>query len=785
MEYVAGIPINDYCDQHRLTVPQRLQLFKQVCEGVQHAHQKSIVHRDLKPSNILVTEVDGKPLPRIIDFGIAKTISIGPREMETLFTQAGALVGTPGFMSPEQLDPKNADIDTRTDVYSLGVLLYTLLTGTMPFSGVQWNKKPIDEILRELREEEPPSPSTRVASSEGTTLEAAGLRRTDPQQLASTLRGDLDWITMKAMEKDRERRYASPADLALDLQRYLENRPVLARQPSLGYRLRKYVARNRILATAVALGTVMVITFIGLQAVQLRRTTRERDRANRITEFMTRMFEVADPNEARGNTITVREVLDKASKDIESQLSNDPQLQAQMMSVMGDVYHRLGLLTKAETLLNKSMETERRVLAPDDSEAASTTSRLASTMADEGKLADAEKLLRPLVEVEKRKLGPENQKTLVCENLLATTLHGQGKFADAVKMYREVLETQRRVYGPDDPITLTLMSNIAAALADSGSHSPEIEKLDNQVLESRRRTLGPDHPDTLRSMANLGIVLTSQGNRAVEAEKLLQDTLDRQKQILGPEHPDTLGTMGALTSVYELEYRYADEEKLVRETLAIEQRVLGPEHGDTIAALANLGGCLGLQKRYSQAEEVSRRAIEIEKRALPPEHPTTLQTKANLADILEAERHLSEADQLVREVLDTDQRVLGPDNPMTIQAVYILGKIQKDQGKLNDAEKTLSQGRATASRALPPDDPRTALYTYALAQNAAIRGNRTAALALLREALDHGLDPPTTVEIEKDADFKSLHGDPNFRAILVRTQERASATAPKSGTSSK
>lgn len=779
MEYVDGVPITDYCDRHKMDVRQRLELFRQVCEGVQHAHQKSVVHRDLKPSNILVTEVDGKPLPRIIDFGIAKSISIGQPHEQTLFTQVGALIGTPGFMSPEQLDSAVSDVDTRTDVYSLGVLLYLLLTGSMPFSGKDWRMMPLDQILRELREEEPPSPSTRVASSDEPTVETAELRSTNPEQLASALRGDLDLITMKAMEKNRDRRYATPSDLAADVLRYLESRPILARPASPGYRLRKYVARNRILATAGALVAILAVTFIGMLAYQLHRTTRERDRANRITEFMTKMFEVANPTEARGNTVTVREILDKASQSIESDLKSDPQLQAQMMSVMGSVYHNLGLYEKAEPLLTHALEIERRELGPEDFETASTTSRLAASLADAGKLAQAEALLRPLVEIQKRKLGPTHRKTLICMNLLASTLHGQAKYADAEKMYREILDVQRRTYGPDDPITLTLMSNLAALLADAGSHSPEIEQLDREVLEARRRTLGLDHPDTLVSMGNLAIAIDNQGNRAPEAEKLLTDSIAGQRRILGPEHPDTLGSMMVLASVYELEYRFADEEKLARETMEIQRRVDGPDHSDTLGSMTNLASALRFQKRYSEAEQLCRQALAGEARGMSPEHSTTIATKATLADILELERKLPEAEKLDLEVIETERHVFGPDNPATIQSDYVLGKIRKDQGRLEEAEAIFLRDRADFSRVLPPDAPATALAIHALARIAALRGDRTKALSLLRESLDHGLDPPTSQDIEREPDFRSLRGDPKFQAILSDIRQKFPAPTPK------
>ena len=311
---------------------------------MQHAHQKAIMHRDLKPSNILVVEVDGRPMPRIIDFGIAKAIS-QQADDETLVTRAGGMVGTPGYMSPEQADPTVLDVDTRTDVYSLGVVLYELLTGVLPFDARQWQTKPFHVILRQLHEEDPPSPSTRI-SGDPTSTTAAQHRNTDPRQLASLLRGDLDWIALKALEKDRARRYGTPSELAADIDRYLRNEPVVARPASTAYRTKKYIQRHKFGVAAATAMALLLIAFAVMQAIQLRRITRERDRADRVTAFMTGMFKVSNPSEARGNDIRAREILDKSAKDIDTGLTNDPELQAQMMNVMGTVYQSLGLTSK-------------------------------------------------------------------------------------------------------------------------------------------------------------------------------------------------------------------------------------------------------------------------------------------------------------------------------------------------------------------------------------------------------------------------------------------------------
>ena len=318
MEYVPGLPITEYCDKHRLTIRQRLELFVKVCEGVQHAHQKGIIHRDLKPSNVLVEELDQKPVPKIIDFGLAKAV-IGTRLTDaTMFTEAGGVVGTPDYMSPEQAD-REPNIDTRTDVYSLGIILYELLVGTLPFAAEQLRQNGVEAMLQKICHEEPPRPSTRLKSLGKSSTNSAANRREEPQTLERRLRGELDWITIKALEKDRNRRYGSPSELAADVDRYLRDQPVLAGAPSAAYRAGKFVKRHRLVVGVAALVLVLLLAFAVTMAFQARRIAKERDRANReaeaskrVSDFMANMFKVSDPGEARGNTVTAREILDHA-----------------------------------------------------------------------------------------------------------------------------------------------------------------------------------------------------------------------------------------------------------------------------------------------------------------------------------------------------------------------------------------------------------------------------------------------------------------------------------------
>jgi serine/threonine protein kinase len=731
MEYVDGPTITRYCDNQKLKIQERLQLFIKVCEGVQHAHQKAIIHRDLKPSNVLVVEVDGKPVPRIIDFGIAKAISSQANAEQTMLTQAGALVGTPGFMSPEQADPRVQDVDTRTDVYSLGVILYVLLTGTLPFDLDDWKKKPFDELLKQLREEDPPSPSVKLREEKDTATDSATKRATEPRQLVSLLRGDLDWIAMKALDKDRARRYGTPSELAADLDRYLQNKPVVARPASAGYRLKKYVQRHRLAVAAASGAVTLLVAFAINEAVQLRRITRERDRANRITDFMTSMFKDSDPNKARGNTITAREILDNGSQEIDKGLEKDPELQAQMMSVMGDVYVNLGLYARGQPLLAKSAEIRRRVLGPESPDTLEATDRLAHVISLEGHYPDAEKLQRETLEIRRRTLGPQNPATASTMMHLGSTLALEGHFPEAEKLEREALEIRERRQGTENVETADAMTNLGYALRAEGKNA-EAAELDRQAFEIRSRVLGPEHLDTVAALANQSWDLLLQ-RKLEQAEKLQQQTLDIRRRILGPEHPDTVGSMGRLAVILLNEKRYAEAEKLQRETVEIRGRTLGSEHPDTARSIGNLAGTLQMEGRLPEAEKLFRQELDIDTRVLGPEHQATLTAMSDLAGILGSEMRYAEGEKLTRQTLDIERRILGPDDPVT------------------------------------------ATTTFNLAMFAALRGQRDEALLLVGQAIDHRLPLYIMQGIGTNPNFSPFHGDPRFEALVKRAQERIAA----------
>ena len=655
MEYVPGVPVTQYCDRKRMTPHERLKLFIKICEGVQHAHQKAVIHRDLKPSNILISEIDGKPAPHIIDFGIAKASTPGPDQV--LLTRIGSFVGTPGYMSPEQTDSDVQDIDTRTDVYALGVILYEMLAGWLPFDVKTWQGKSIHEVLRQVREVDPPRPSVKLKSDPKKLVQLAKARSIEPRRLIHEISGDLDWITMKAIEKDRSRRYDSPNALAADIQRYLDDEPVLASPPSATYRAQKFVRRHRVAVIGAAAVAVMLVVLAVSMMIQAIRISRERDRANReaaaatsALNFLTGLFQVSDPSEARGNSITAREILDKGSKQIESSLGAQPEVQSRLMMTIGGVYQSLGLYGPAQSLFQQALDTRTRVLGPQNPDTLLSEASLAATLRREGKLADAEKMLRQTLDAQTKTIGPDNPDTLLTLVALATDLGEQDRHGEQESLLRQALEKQRRVLGPDNPATLKTMNNLADALRAQGDYSGS-EQLLRQALEIQRKSLGADHPDTLRTQFNLAAVLSYEGHLS-DAETLQRQTLESRRRVLGPDHADTLTTMDNLASILQAENRYPESEALRRETLAGEQKVLGPEHPWTLFTMSELANTLSVEGKYAEADKILHETLEIQRRTLGPASPAAAGTEYNLACNAALSGKRGEAIALLTQALD-------------------------------------------------------------------------------------------------------------------------------------
>lgn len=770
MEFVPGLPITEFCDEKKFTIEQRLELFVQACEGVQHAHQKAIIHRDLKPANILVIEVDGKPVPRIIDFGLAKAITRAPDDDQV--TRLGVFVGTPGYMSPEQADPHSGDIDTRSDVYSLGVILYELLTGSVP---LETRKQPLDEILRKLREDEAPRPSTRISANQAAIAQA---RSIEPTHLTDKLRGDLDWITMKALEKDRTRRYGAPSEIAADLRRYLNHEPVLARPATAVYRMRKYARRHRIGVVVAATAAVVLIGFLLLQSVELRRITRERDRANRerdratrVSDFMTDMFKVSDPSEARGNSITAREILDKASQDIASGLANEPELQARLMYTMGNVYSSLGLDSRAEDLLTRALTTQKRVLGWENRDTLETAASLSQSLRYQGRYADSEKLIRQTLDTQTRILGPKDPDTLRSMNSLGNTLSFEGDYAGADKLLRAAYEADRELRGPENLDTLKAMRDLSINLRIEGNLA-EAEKLQREGLEIERRVLGEEHPDTLNVMTSLANTSLLGGHYGT-AEKLGREIVEVESRILGKEHPNTLVAEYNLSRILFQEGHTREADSLIRATIEAQKRALGPEDFNTLLSMDVLAEALVEEGKKSEAESILREALAIKTRKSGPESVSTLFSMADLGETLQSEGKYSEAEIVLRKTYQSRLKVFGPEHHDTLYSQADLADLLSHQGHYAEAEQMLHQVEDTQRRVLGPDDPDLARTKYLLASSAARQGKLDDALDQLNQAIAHGLPPVVELGIEKDPDLKSLHGDQRFEKIIADARQHA------------
>ncbi len=598
MELVKGIPITEYCDKNNLDTRQRLDLFIDVCKAVQHAHQKGIIHRDIKPSNVMITLHDGKPVPKIIDFGIAKATQHRLTE-KTFFTEYQQFIGTPEYMSPEQAEMTGLDVDTRSDIYSLGVLLYELLTGTTPFEGDKLRSAAYDEIRRIIREDEPPRPSTRLSSLGDALSDVAKHRHVQPAQLCKIVRGDLDWVVMKALEKDRTRRYETANEFAQDIGRHLGDEAVSAGPPGVGYRLRKFVRRNRGPVTAAAAVAAVIIlgfvvsTAMYFQAEQAREketaaraeAVAARDEAERqaklsqaVADFLTNdVLGSADPYKAKGREVTVRYVLDAASKSIEGKFEDAPLVEASIRQTLGRTYQGLCRYEVAEPHLERALQIRQQQLGGEHLDTLKSMNDLAWLYFRQGRLDESEQLFLKPLEGRRRVLGEEHPDTLDTMQKLGWVYMPQARVDEAEPLFTKVLEIGRRVLGEEHPVMWRSMHGVAFLYANRGLYE-KAEQLCLKSLEIGRRVDGEGHPDVLDSMNNLAFHMYKNQGRYDEAERLLVKALETSRRLLGGEHPRTLYFMTNLGALYRDQGQYKEAERMLVKVVETSRHALGQQH---------------------------------------------------------------------------------------------------------------------------------------------------------------------------------------------------------------
>jgi len=684
MEYVKGLPITEHCDHHKLLIEDRLNLFLQVCHAVQHAHQKGIIHRDIKPSNILVSLEGDQALPKVIDFGIAKALA-QPLTERTFFTEQGQLFGTPEYMSPEQADMAIEDIDTRSDVYSLGVLLYVLLTGALPFDSKIIREGGIEHIRQVIREIDPKTPSTRLTGLGDQAKKIAVSRQTEVATLARCLHKELEWIPLKAMCKKRTERYRSASELSDDIENYLKGAPLIAGPPSTVYQLKKFVRRHGTLFTGIVAVLVVLIAGIVVSTLLTIGQARARAEAQAMSDFLRfSVFESLDPFKVGGRQITIRSVLDAASKSLneERKLESWPLAEAEIRATLGFNYWSLGLYEQHELHLGRALEICRAQRGDEDPNTLLWAMQLGWGYFQRSHYREAAQLFEESVAGMRRIIGLEDERTLHCLGALATVYGMQGRFQEAELVFTPALETARRM-----GIEEYFLGGVGWGYRLQG-HYQKAEDPSIKALELYRRQLGNKDYITLQWMRNLGELYRDMG-RYDEAEKLLREALDGWRDAWGAEHPETLRTSTVLGWLFYSQGRYDESQSLFDKTLKTARSVVGKTHFVTAQSKHGLGTVYLHQGQYDQAEPLLTNAWDILCRILSEENWASLSVKNTLGKLYTAQGQYAKAEELYLETIEVRQRRLGEDHPHTLESENDLAVLYRVQERYKEAEELL------------------------------------------------------------------------------------------------
>lgn len=707
MEHVRGVPLTTFAQGANpaaspLSRRERLALFTEVCDAVQHAHAKGVIHRDLKPANILVVaddEAPGRGRPKVLDFGVARATDADIAQA-TLQTDVGQLVGTVPYMSPEQVAGDPNELDTRSDVYTLGVILYELLCGRLPH---RLSDKTVPEAVRIINQDDPDPPS----------------------QVDRELRGDVQTIILKALEKDRARRYQTAADLAADVRRFLNDEPISARPPSTAYQLSKFARRNKgLMAGLSAAAALLVIGVAGVswQAVRATRgwdeaerrredaekaqaqAREEADNALAVNEFLNQMLASADPENTLGRDITVREVLDESSRAVGELRAARPRVHVSIRGTLSNTYRSIGELDRSLEHARAAYESARDAFGPESTLVIEAMRSLAIALAEKGEHAEAEEINREAITLVEKTSGRDSAAYALVHSELARVMLETGRIQEAVELWRTWLPQVERLLGVEHRETLTTMNNMAIALKDLGAYD-ESDALLRRLIEIRERVHGPDHPQTLYAINSLGANIQRQG-RNEEAEELFRRTLERRRRVLGNDHVSTIATAGNLGVTLISMGKLAEAEPLVAEALAGNRRLLGEEHAKTLIMMANQAYLLEELGRSDEAEALYRETIEIRRRATGGKDPETWAPMNNLATLYQRRGKLAEAEALFREVLDLCTQALPPGHPYAAIFTNNYADCLVDMGRYEEAEAGLTQSLEWLEAAFKPGHPR-------------------------------------------------------------------------------
>jgi len=717
MEYVDGVPITRFCDAKRLAIPDRLRLFQAICQAVHYAHQNLVVHRDLKPSNILVAEnTSGVPQVKLLDFGVAKLLNPSLSSVEVPVTRTMYRLMTPAYAAPEQV--RGEPVTTATDVYALGVILYELLSGHPPYR-LQHNT-PL-ELEQVICQQEPERPSTKVVRDEtvqhvdGSTrtisAAAVGIARGIPtDRLCRRLQGDLDNIVLKALRKEPRRRYGSVEQLARDVTRYLDGRPVEARPSTMGYRVKKYLRRHRV---AVLGATIVVLSLLaGIAGTAWQATVAtagwtqarlEAQKATQVTEFLMGLFEASDPSEALGEEITARVLLEGGLARAE-ELSNQPEVQAQMLDVVGLVYESLGSYDRARPLLERALVLRRRVFGPEHPDVAASLDNVAYLLDNQGQYDEAELLYREALAMRRKLLGPEHLEVAESLNNLAGLLRRRGNYGEADTLAREALAMYRTLLGEEHRLVAESLNNLALVLQDQGDYT-RAETLFREALALNRRLLGAENAEVAVNLNNLASLLRRKADYEA-AEPFAREALAIRRKIYGDVHPRVAFSLQTLASLLHDKGDLDGAEALYREALAVRRSSFGPEHPRVAESLNGLALLRSQQGAHEDAEALMREALAMQRRLLGAQHPTVAFTLNNLAVVLRRKGDVDEAESLIRESLAMRRTLLGDRHPSVARAAQNLASLLVEQGKYEAAVPFYTEALSIYRERFGEDNPR-------------------------------------------------------------------------------
>lgn len=793
MELVAGEPLTTYCDRHRLNARSRLTLFLDVLAGIRHAHQKGIIHRDLKPTNVLADATYGKPMVKIIDFGIAKATDQVAVE-KTLFTSAGRLLGTPAYMSPEQAMLTEAGIDIRTDIYSASVLLYELLTGTVPFPNESLLSAGFAEMQRILREQEPPAPSRRLATLDDDTLtDLAAARGSTARVLPREIEGDLDWIVLKGLEKDPTRRYGSAGELADDLERFLNDLPVLARPPGALYRAGKFARRHRFGVAVSTAAVIALLVFAGSTSWQSRQLAAalagaqvEQRKAERVTEFLIKLLAESDPNNALGDTVSVKEALDRGAERLRNELNEEPVVKAEILVQMAEIYRELGDYENAATLLELTTAILSEASVSDRELEVEVAQVLANLHHDRGEYGQAERWYHTTLE-RQRALAPQHAHVVRALKDLGTLYFDTGDYPRSVTTLKEAVAIGRQAFPDGDVLLATALATLAYAhyqagdnrtaqplfeeaeamlraatgnrtlelayvLSNYGNFQRDQGRLDDaietqrEVAEIYRMVLGPNHAYYALALINLSSAY-NRGGRLEEAEATAQAAVERHEAIFPGDHPNKASAYYELAAAQSALGRYAEAEANFRSVLEVDTANLGAEHPYVFSDLEQISVALKNQGKLDAAAKLQREALAGRLRVLGPEHPDTASAWLNLSGVLGLLGDNAGSTAAAERAVE----ILRGEDPTNLQlnaAKAALGSAYHREARYAEAEALYRELLAGYRKTLPQNHPNVAVALHGI--GVARLALKDPAVEVLEEALaireaSQGPEHPHTV----------------------------------------